>query len=127
MKPRTLIAKGWKMKPNATYAVVVYWIATVAATITLTTHVAQWRRQSNENLNPAVASLHVTAQAPVGSADMRLNGPFRDGLYMARLAQQRGEQRQPALARWATEVQRVAFSAGYDQGSYRIAQVNAGN
>jgi hypothetical protein len=115
------------MKPDTTYAVVVYWIASVAAAITLTTHVAQWSRHSNENLNPAVAPLHATAQVPVGSDDMRLNGPFRDGLYMARLAQQRGEQRQPAVARWATEVQRVAFSAGYDQGSYRIAQVNAGN
>jgi hypothetical protein len=104
------------MKSNITYGAVVYWIASVAATATLTTHVMQWNRYQNEMQKPAVTAQNVASRASLANTDLKLTAPYRDGVYMAKLTQQRGEQRQAAVGRWATDETRNAFAAGYDRG-----------
>jgi hypothetical protein len=113
------------MKPNFTYAEVVYFVATLAATVTLTTHVGQWKRYGNEASKPAAQ--HTSAQASTIGADQRLNAAYRDGLYVGKLAQQRGEERQPSVGRWSTSVDRDAFSAGYSEANTQVVSAVDGN
>lgn len=44
------------------------------------------------------------------------DGAFRDGLYLGRLTAERGSEPHVASARWASEKDRAAFSAGYHRG-----------
>jgi hypothetical protein len=44
------------------------------------------------------------------------DGAFRDGLYLGRLASERGFQPTIATARWATAEDRASFTAGYQRG-----------
>jgi hypothetical protein len=44
------------------------------------------------------------------------DGAFRDGLYMGKLAAQRGEVRHPAVDRWSADRDRRMFAAGYRRG-----------
>jgi hypothetical protein len=113
------------LKNNSAFAAVVYWIATVAATGTLVTHIAQWSRNGDESKAARVAS--ASAQASELKTDVKSSAPYRDGVYLAKLSQQRGEQRHPSVGRWATVEQREAFSAGYSQASEQVAQVSVGN
>ena len=114
------------MKNNNAFAAFVYWIATVAATGTLVTHVAQWSRNGSESKQAAVAT-RTLAQNSEAKSGVELSAPYRDGVYLAKLSQQRGEQRAPSVGRWATAQQREAFSAGYGQSLEQIAQVRVGN
>jgi hypothetical protein len=41
---------------------------------------------------------------------------FRDGLYLGRLAAERGAESHIASGRWATPEDRAAFTAGYQHG-----------
>lgn len=111
------------MKNNDAFAAFVYWIATVAATGTLVTHVAQWSRTGSETKNTAVTLAHNSE----AKSDVELSAPYRDGVYLAKLSQQRGELRAPSVGRWATAKQRVAFSAGYGQPLEQVAQARAIN
>jgi hypothetical protein len=113
------------MKNNNAFELVVYWVATVAAIGTLVTHVTQWSRHSNEM--QAASAAHSLAQIPEPKTDLKSSAPYRDGMYLAKLAQQRGEQHNPSVGRWATLEQREAFSAGYSKASHRVAQAAEGN
>jgi hypothetical protein len=113
------------MKNNNAFAAVVYWAATVAATGTLVTHIAQWDRNGNET-NAAAAAPRALVNLDAKSG-VELSAPYRDGLYMAKLSQRRGEQRTPSVGRWATAEQREAFSAGYGQSREQVAQAGEGN
>jgi hypothetical protein len=44
------------------------------------------------------------------------NGAFRDGLYLGRLAAERGIAPRVARCRWATAEDRASFTAGYERG-----------
>ena len=44
------------------------------------------------------------------------NGAFRDGLYLGRLAAERGIAPRVARGRWATAEDRASFTAGYERG-----------
>ena len=44
------------------------------------------------------------------------DGAYRDGLYLGKLAADRGQALRPALGRWAMEQDRAMFSAGYHRG-----------
>ena len=48
------------------------------------------------------------------------DGPFRDGLYLGRLAAHRGAHSHIAIARWATAAERASFTAGYRRGYNEI-------
>jgi len=52
---------------------------------------------------------------PTGSAQL-IDGAFRDGLYLGRLAVERGGEHHVSVGRWASAQDRSAFSAGYEQG-----------
>ena len=59
------------------------------------------------------------ATSPDASAESRLavNGAFRDGMYLGRLAADNGQsRRRPAVGRWSTERDRAAFTDGYERG-----------
>ena len=44
------------------------------------------------------------------------NAAFRDGLYQAKLAVERGSGVHVATGRWASDEDRISFAAGYEQG-----------
>ena len=44
------------------------------------------------------------------------NGAFRDGLYLGRLAAERGVAPRVARGRWATAEDQASFTAGYERG-----------
>jgi hypothetical protein len=44
------------------------------------------------------------------------NGAFRDGLYLGRLAAERGIAPRVARGRWATADDQASFTAGYERG-----------
>jgi hypothetical protein len=113
------------MKNNNAFAAVVYWVATVAATGTLVTHIAQWSRNGNET--KAASATHSLARFSEPKKDLKSSAPYRDGVYLAKLSQQRSEQRNPSVGRWATIEQREAFSAGYNQATQTVAQAAEGN
>lgn len=49
-------------------------------------------------------------------ARLALDGAFRDGLYVGRLAAQQGLPMQPLIGRWSSERDRNSFAAGYRFG-----------
>lgn len=44
------------------------------------------------------------------------DGAFRDGLYLGKLAANRGAASHVAIGRWATAEDRASFAVGYQQG-----------
>jgi hypothetical protein len=49
-------------------------------------------------------------------SDHAASAPFRDGLYLGKLAAQRGEPVHVATGRWSADNDRTLFAAGYEQG-----------
>jgi hypothetical protein len=64
--------------------------------------------------------VHVRDQAKTPSTSEKANlitsGPFRDGLYLGRLAAERGARAHIGAGRWTTPQDRAAFVAGYQRG-----------
>ncbi len=54
------------------------------------------------------------------SAMLNNKAAFRDGLYLGRLAAQRGGQMHIAHGRWATAVDRGLFTEGFQHGYHEI-------
>ncbi len=54
--------------------------------------------------------------SPNETAAQANDGAFRDGLYLGKLAAQRGAESHIAIGRWATSQDRSSFTAGYQQG-----------
>jgi hypothetical protein len=44
------------------------------------------------------------------------SAPYRDGLYLGKLAAARGGESQISTGRWTTEADRASFKAGFEQG-----------
>ena len=44
------------------------------------------------------------------------SAPYRDGLYLGKLAAARGGQSQISIGRWTTEADRASFKWGFQQG-----------
>jgi hypothetical protein len=99
-----------------------YWIAIVAASLTFTTHAVQAARSMNDNPKTTVKS---TAESR--SIDPLMTAAYRDGLYVGKLVAQRGEQHLAPVGRWATQTDRDAFLAGFEQANPEIAQAGSGN
>ena len=99
-----------------------YWIAIVAASLTFTTHAVQAARSTNESPETTVKS-----SAESRSIDPLMTAAYRDGLYVGKLVAQRGEQHVAPVGRWATQTDRDAFRAGYEQANTEIAQVGSRN
>jgi hypothetical protein len=103
-----------------------YWIVIVAASLTFTTHAVRGARSMSDaqraSVKPTAAS---TSQSR--SIDPLLTAAYRDGLYVGKLAAQRGEQRLAPVGRWATQIDRDAFLAGYEQYNAEIAKAATQN
>jgi hypothetical protein len=56
----------------------------------------------------------VPAQA--ATAQLALDGAFRDGLYLGRLAAADGRALRPPIGRWSNERDRAVFVVGYRRG-----------
>ena len=50
------------------------------------------------------------------NASRNSDGAFRDGLYLGKLAADRGAESHIAIGRWATAQNRASFTAGYQRG-----------
>jgi hypothetical protein len=81
-------------------------ILTVAVALCLGAAVAtiQSGRTSNEWQSSGIQSVHAT------------NAPYRDGLYLGKLAAARGGESHISTGRWMTEADRASFKAGFQQG-----------
>jgi hypothetical protein len=69
----------------------------------------------------------VKSTAESRSIDPLMTAAYRDGLYVGKLVAQRGEQHLAPVGRWATQTDRDAFLAGYEQANPEIAQAGSGN
>jgi hypothetical protein len=101
-----------------------YWIVIVAASLTLTTHAVRGSRSMSDAQR---ASVKPTGSSTSHSIDLLLTAAYRDGLYVGNLAAQRGEQRLAPVGRWATQIDRDAFLAGYEQSHAEIAKAATQN
>jgi len=55
-----------------------------------------------------------------GSAVQQTSGPFRDGLYLGKLAAKNGDEPRITAARWSRNEDRAAFREGYERGFSQI-------
>jgi hypothetical protein len=101
-----------------------YWIAIAAAALTFTTHAVKGARVMKETPEAFVKQQAGKSQAAATSstANRLLSAAYRDGLYVGKLAAQRGEQRLAPVGRWATQSDREAFMDGYEQSSGEVAE-----
>jgi len=114
------------MKNTFTKARGAYWIVIAAASLAFTTHTVQGARSMKESPKTFVKPLPV-ASPQSSSIDPLLAAAYRDGLYVGKLAAQRGEQRLAPVGRWATQTDRDAFLAGYEQANLEVAKAGSEN
>jgi uncharacterized protein len=114
------------MKTTSTNARSAFWIVITAALLTFTTHAVQGARSINNTPKTSVKPI-AKANAQLSSMDPLLTAAYRDGLYVGKLVAQRGEQHLAPVGRWATQSDRDAFLAGYEQSNAEIAQASSGN
>jgi hypothetical protein len=114
------------MKNAFTNARSAYWIVLAAASLTFTTHALQGARSMKESPKTSVKP-QAAAISQSSSIDPLLTAAYRDGLYVGKLAAQRGEQRLAPVGRWATQIDRDAFLAGYAQANAEVAEATSEN
>ena len=82
----------------------------------------------------ALALLVMTASAltlrggsmqPATAPELATNAAYRDGLYLGKLAAERGNDPRSATRRWAKANDRAVFTAGYEQ-AYNTQIANRG-
>jgi len=68
----------------------------------------------------ATATLAISPRAvesgTAAEARFAADGAFRDGLYLGKLAAEQGQPASIAVGRWATELDRSMFTAGFRRG-----------
>ena len=55
-------------------------------------------------------------QSPSIQTARATSAPYRDGIYLGKLAAARGGESQISIGRWTTEADRASFKAGFQQG-----------
>jgi hypothetical protein len=103
-----------------------YGVVIVAASIFFTTHAVQEAKSMKETPKTSVKPQAASASR-ARSTDPLLTAAYRDGLYVGKLAAQRGEQRLAPVGRWTTQIDRDAFLAGYEQANAEIAEAGSLN
>jgi hypothetical protein len=63
--------------------------------------------------------------ATTSEASLAVDGAFRDGLYLGKLAAASREQPRVAVGRWSTAQDRLQFAAGYRRGYDEALATNA--
>lgn len=101
-----------------------YWAVIVAASLTLATHVVHGTRSMKETPETSVKS---RAASQSRATDASLAAAYRDGLYVGKLAAQRGEQRLAPVGRWSGQDDRDAFLAGYWQANTETTEADNEN
>jgi hypothetical protein len=109
------------MKATTSYSGVVFWIATIAVSNTVTAHITR-TNNANEVQNRAVDAATIRTKNVV-DVNQAMSAPYRDGLFMAKRNQERGEFVQASVGRWSTAADRATFSAGYDH-AYETASLS---
>ena len=51
-----------------------------------------------------------------GEMNSDADGAYRDGIFVGRLAAERGQASRPLVGRWSSERDRASFAAGYRRG-----------
>jgi hypothetical protein len=54
------------------------------------------------------------------NAQMAPNGPYRDGIYQAKLDADLGREPHLSIARWSSDADRASFQAGYEDASAQL-------
>lgn len=76
-------------------------------------------------LGVGASALHITrptaVRETVGNRSEISNGAFRDGLYLGRMAAERGAPAHIGVGRWSSVENRAAFTAGYLRGYSELA------
>jgi len=103
-----------------------YWVVIVAASMTFTTHAVQGARSMKQDAKTSV-NPQAAASSQSRGIDATLSAAYRDGLYVGKLAAQRGEKRLAPAARWSAQNDRDAFLAGYQQANAEIAEADNEN
>jgi hypothetical protein len=105
-----------------------YWIVIAATSLAFTTHAVEGARSMKESpktsVKPQVASASTVQSRDI---DPLMTAAYRDGLYVGKLVAQRGEQRPAPVGRWATQIDRDTFQAGYEQANLEIAEATGNN
>jgi hypothetical protein len=94
--------------------------------LTFTTHAEQGAGSMKENAKTS-AKPQAAATSQSRTTDPLLTAAYRDGLYVGKLAAQRGGQRLAPVGRWSTQTDRDAFLAGYQQAKAEIAEATNQN
>lgn len=65
----------------------------------------------------AALAIHYPGSQPGRSSEsqLALDGAYRDGLYIGKLAAETGRQSRPPIGRWVGEKDRASFLAGYER------------
>ena len=61
-------------------------------------------------------SQHTSGELQNTDVQFATDGAFRDGLFMGKLAAQRGDAMHPLAGRWSAEADRISFIKGYQRG-----------
>jgi hypothetical protein len=103
-----------------------YWVVIVGASLTFATHAVQGARSMKGTPETSVKQ-QAAATSQSRATDPLLSAAYRDGLYVGKLAAQRGEQRLAPVGRWSAQNDREAFLAGYQQANAEIAEATGNN
>lgn len=103
-----------------------YWVVIVGASLTFATHAVLEARSMKETPETSVKQ-QAAATSQSRATDPLLSAAYRDGLYVGKLAAQRGEQRLAPVGRWSAQNDREAFLAGYQQANAEIAEATGNN
>jgi hypothetical protein len=103
------------MNSGISYATTIIWAATIAASVTLTTHITQSKTYADLERREVAskAAARVAEKSGIVRPEAKMSAAYRDGLYVGKLHQERGENNSVSVGRWATQDDRSAFSAGY--------------
>ena len=74
---------------------------------------------------------HPSPPSAIENVNQEIDGAFRDGVYLGKLAAESGTESHVAIGRWATAKDRATFASGYQRGyneslASRVALANRG-
>ncbi len=109
------------MRAPISYRAIILWVVGIAVSNTVTAHITRTNMLKTAQDNQTVPKK--TSSTNPADTTLAVSAPYRDGLFMARISQQRGEISQPPIGRWSTSADRSAFVAGY-ASAYKTTSTN---
>jgi hypothetical protein len=102
-----------------------YWILVVALGSGLA--VAAITKQGSTKQGSSVETQKAVAKIDITTGQRASSAPYRDGLYLGKLAAERGDSIHVATGRWARGEDRALFLSGYDEAFRQVAERNQGD